>query len=205
MYDIEQNFKKNKLNDDPKIKLLKYPNKIFRFIKFSEISDKLFILSNVKKKIVVLLREFFFFNEKKTIILGVFSSLIFLKFSIPYIFKPSKGGKFYKKFVNQFFKLDRETYNIKKSWIKKKVILSQWIYGNYKNKSKITFMRKKCNFFCFEKNKNFSENLFSDFNFILKNSKTLIQKKIDYYYQSTLEFYKNISDPKKLFCLNPFT
>ena len=41
---------------------------------------------------------------------------------------------FYKKFVNQFFKLDRETYNIKKIWIKKKVILSQWIYGNYKNK-----------------------------------------------------------------------
>lgn len=65
-------------------------------------------------------------------------------------------------------------------------------------------MRKKRNFFCFEKNKNFSENLFSDLNFILKNSKTLIQKKIDYYYQSTLEFYKNISDPKKLFYLIPF-
>lgn len=72
VYDIEQNFKKDKLNDDPKIKLLKYPNKNFRCIKFSEISDKLFILSNLKKKIVVLLREFFFFNEKKTIILGVF-------------------------------------------------------------------------------------------------------------------------------------
>ena len=39
-------------------------------------------------------------------------------------------------------------------------------------------MRKKRNFFCFKKNKNFSENLFSDFNFILKNTKTLIQKKL---------------------------
>ena len=62
MYDIEQNFKKNKLNDDPKIKLLKYPNKIFRFIKFSEISDKLFILSNVKKKNCRSFKRIFFFQ-----------------------------------------------------------------------------------------------------------------------------------------------
>ena len=65
-------------------------------------------------------------------------------------------------------------------------------------------MRKKRNFFCFKKNKNFSENLFSDFNFILKNTKTLIQKKIDSNDQSTLEFYKNLSDPKKLLYLKPF-
>ena len=49
-YDIKQKFKKDELNDNPKIKLLKYPNKNFRCIKFYEIPDKIFFLSNVKKK-----------------------------------------------------------------------------------------------------------------------------------------------------------